>query len=202
MQYDDLDFWVCHRHHSAPTLITEIPSKIQADRRLEAYKHLTQKRGCVDAGANVGMWTRFLMREFDMVYAFEPNPTFFECFKKNIDLDQNVQLFQYGLSDKEHTASQDFNSTMMSHEPGLVTCRTLDSFDLKDIDLIKVDVDGFEDVLMQGAQQTIKDNSPVIIIEMKRAKRPDICGKVDTILKELGYSLKNTIKSDEIWAKT
>lgn len=195
------DFWVCHYHHNAPTFV-ENAGDGQSELRAEAYKHITSWRGCVDAGANVGMWTRFMMPDFQRVYAFEPNPVFVECFKKNIDLSQNVELHEFGLSNTEHTATHDFNNTMLSKDPGNVRCRTLDSFNLQEIDFIKIDVDGFEDVLMEGAVDTIRRNTPVINIEMKRAKRLPVCRKAEEILKDLGYSIKKRTRSDEVWTKS
>ena len=75
-----------------------------------------------------------------------------------------------------------------------------DSF--TDVDLIKIDVDGFELQCVKGAVQTLTDNNPVLNIEMKWAKRPDVCNKVSKILKSIGYICTNTVKSDEVWLKT
>jgi FkbM family methyltransferase len=195
------DFWVCFGQHSEPTFVKDAGDG-QSDIRSQAYKFINSWRGCVDAGANAGMWTRFMMGDFEKIYAFEPNPVFIECFKRNIDLSKNVQLFEYGLSNQTHTATNNFNSTVLSKEPGSIKCRTLDSFNLSEIDFIKVDVDGFEDVLIEGAVETIQRNWPVINIEMKRAKRLSVCKKAESILKDLGYSMQQRTKRDEIWLKS
>ena len=58
-------------------------------------------RGCIDAGSNVGMWTRWLMNDFETVHCFEPNPIFNDCFKRNIPLDKNAVLHEVGLGSDE-----------------------------------------------------------------------------------------------------
>ena len=162
--------------------------------------HVKQWRNAIDVGANVGEWTRPLAEKFQQVICFEPNPNFRECFNKNIT-ESNVTLWPYGLSDKEHTAQQDFNSTVLKEGEGNIECRTLDSFNLTDVDYIKIDVDGFEVPVLQGAQETIRKNNPVINIEMKERKRPHIVGKCRKILINLGYNCRSRVRSDEVWTK-
>ena len=197
------DFWVAyHGTHTEPTFI-ENASDGQSELRREAYKHIRSWRGCVDAGANVGMWTRSLMQDFEQVHCFEPNPIFAECWRKNIPSDQNAVLHQVGLGDSDHTAT--FTQPLaqiLDRTPGDIKIKTLDSFELTQIDFIKIDVDGYEDLLVKGAQETIAENTPVINIEMKRAKRPGVVRVAEKILKNLGYRCEIRTKSDEVWLKT
>ena len=197
------DFWVAYDgQHTGPTFRKD-EGDGQAQLRREAYKHVHSWRGCVDAGANVGMWTRSLMQDFEQVYCFEPNPIFIECWKKNIPTDQNAVLHEVGLGDTKHTATfKKPLSQQLDRTPGEIQIETLDSFELTDIDFIKIDVDGYEDLLVKGARETIAMNTPVINIEMKRAKRPGIVRVAEDILKKLGYKLKIRTKSDEVWLKT
>ena len=106
-----------------------------------------------------------------------------------------------GLSDKEHRAKQGFNSTVLQNEEGEIDCRTLDSFGLTNVDFVKIDVDGFEIPLLNGAKQTLIKNNPVINIEMKKDKRNNITQQCASILKDLGYKFHKRTKSDEVWLK-
>ena len=193
-------FWVRYSDHNQPTFL-ENAGNGQKWQRDTALKYVKSFRLCLDIGSNIGQWTRPLSKKFEKVICFEPNKNFIECFNKNIT-ENNVVLYNYGLSDKEHTAKQEGSTTILKNEPGDVECKTLDSFNFTDVDLIKIDVDGFELQCVKGAVQTLIDNNPVLNIEMKWAKRPDVCNKVSKILKSIGYIRTNTVKSDEVWLKT
>ena len=194
------NFWVLYGQHTKPTLVECKEEDSQPTQRKAALKYVNHWRNCIDIGSNVGMWTRELAQKFEQVYCFEPNPNFIECFNKNIT-ESNVKLFELGLSNKEHTASQEFNSTVITNTPGNVQCRTLDSFNLNNIDFIKIDVDGFEVEVLKGAENTIKRNNPVINVEMKDRKRPGTCKRIKRILLRLNYNFIKRTKSDEIWTK-
>jgi FkbM family methyltransferase len=193
-------FWVLYGQHTKPTYLEDAGNGQQAQRDA-ALQYIKQWRVCLDIGSNIGQWTRPLAKRFESVVCFEPNPNFRECFKKNIQ-EKNVLLWPYGLSDKEHKAKQDFNSTVLHEEDGDIDCRTLDSFGLTNVDFVKIDVDGFEIPLLNGARETLTKNDPVINIEMKRDKRIDVVKKCESILQDLGYKFKKRVKSDEVWLKS
>ena len=193
-------FWVLYGQHTEPTFLEQAGNG-QLAQRNNSLGHVKQWRNAIDVGANVGEWTRPLAEKFQQVICFEPNPNFRECFNKNIT-ESNVTLWPYGLSDKEHTAQQDFNSTVLKEGEGDIECRTLDSFNLTNVDYIKIDVDGFEVPVLQGAQETIRKNNPVINIEMKERKRPKIVAESRKILINLGYNCRSRVRSDEVWTKS
>ena len=193
-------YWVLYGQHTEPTYLEDAGNGQQAQRDA-SLKYVKQWRVCLDIGSNIGQWTRPLAKRFQSVVCFEPNPNFRECFEKNIQ-EKNVLLWPYGLSNKEHKAKQDFNSTVLHEEDGDIDCRTLDSFGLTNIDFVKIDVDGFEIPLLNGARETLSKNDPVINIEMKRDKRTDVVVKCESILKDLGYKFQKRTKSDEVWLKS
>ena len=49
-----------------------------------------------------------------------------------------------------------------------VELRTLDSFNLADVDLIKMDVEGFEAMVIEGARETLLRCRPIVCCEQKR----------------------------------
>jgi FkbM family methyltransferase len=197
-------FWVWYQSHTEPTYMEEAGNGQQAQRD-NSLKYVKSWRNALDIGANVGEWTRPLAKKFDKVICFEPNPNFRKCFEKNI-AEGNVILHPYGLSSHSHTADQGTNNTYLndvvgdtSPRDGNIECRSLDSFDLTDVDYVKIDVDGFEIPLLQGAEQTLRRNNPVINIEMKQRKRPQIVAKCRQILKSYGYQVMSRVRSDEVW---
>ena len=193
-------FWVLYGQHTQPTYL-EDAGHGQQPQRDAALSYVNQWRVCLDIGSNIGQWTRPLAKRVHSVICFEPNPNFRDCFTKNIT-ERNVVLWPYGLSDREHRARQDFNSTVLKQGEGDIQCRTLDSFGLTNVDFVKIDVDGFEVPLLEGARDTLTRNTPVINIEMKRDKRIDTVKQAEEILRDLGYVFKKRTKSDEVWLKT
>jgi len=200
-------FWVLYGQHDKPTLLEDAGDG-QNRQRDASLKYVSAYRNAIDIGSNIGQWTRPLAKIFEKVICFEPNPNFRECFNRNIT-ESNVILHPYGLSSHEHSAEQGKNDTHLNHvlgdtEPreGDIKCRSLDSFNLTEIDYVKIDVDGFEVPLLEGARETLAVNAPVVNIEMKRAKRPVITRQATKILNDLGYKYVKTTKSDEIWIKS
>jgi len=193
-------FWVLYGQHTEPTYL-EDAGHGQRPQRDAALRYIKSWRVCLDIGSNIGQWTRPLAKRFDSVICFEPNPNFRECFKRNIT-ETNVVLWPYGLSHKEHRAQQDINSTILKQGEGDIQCRTLDSFGLNNLDFVKIDVDGFEVPLLEGARDTLTRNTAVINIEMKRDKRTETVERTEDILRDLGYQFKKRTKSDEVWLKS
>ena len=192
--------WVLYGQDTEPTYLEDAGNGQQLQRDA-ALKYVKQWRVCLDIGSNIGQWTRPLAKRFESVVCFEPNPNFRECFEKNIQ-EKNVLLWPYGLSNKEHKAKQDFNSTVLQQEDGDIECRTLDSFGLTNVDFVKIDVDGFEIPLLTGAIETLTKNNAVINIEMKESKRSDIVSRSKQILENYGYKFHSRTKSDEVWLKS
>jgi hypothetical protein len=81
----------------------------------------------------------------------------------------------------------------------IIKIRTLDSLDLPGLDFLKIDVEGAEGLVLQGAAQTIKKYKPVIFFEHNDAKiDPKVVGlhHVPTpfeVLVKLGYKTFNYI---------
>ncbi len=197
------DFWVAYKgQHTKPTF-QKNEGDGQGPLRQIAYNYVKQWRGCIDAGSNVGMWTRNLMRDFETVHCFEPNPVFNECWKKNIPSDQNAVLHEVGLGEAESTANFALPlDQKLQRTPGSIKIKTLDSYELDNIDFIKIDVDGYEDLLLKGAKETLANNDPVINIEMKRSKRPEVCEVAQKILRKLGFRPRKRTNSEEVWIKS
>ena len=195
------NFWVAYAIHKFVPTLVDTKEDSQHRQRNSALNYVKRWDTCIDIGSQFGMRTRSLKTKFKTVHCFEPNETARKCFLKNIAID-NVTLYPYALSASNHLAKwvssqqiEDGSST------GPIKCRTLDSFEIKNVDFIKIDVDGFEAKVLKGAKKTILESAPVINIEMKYMKRRKVCRKAKSILRSLGYAFRKRTKSDEIWLK-
>lgn len=153
-----------------------------------------QRRTAVQAGGNIGLWPRRLAEAFTQVYTFEPEPISRACLEKNVY--KNVIVSDAALG--EHEGFCDIKrKSLGSHQllPGDSTpVTTIDALDLWDLDLLQLDVEGYEWHALMGGLETISRCLPVIQVELRGLT--DKYGKTDTQVRELlasmGYRLGAT----------
>lgn len=133
----------------------------------------------VDIGAHVGLWAHVLSTYFERVVCFEPHPDLYPCLARNVQDIDNVEIYETALSDKDgwlemiRPPSNSGNACVWNESvrvKGLRRARAyaLDSFPLDQmISFIKIDVEGWEYKVLKGAEQTIKKDKPVLVIEQK-----------------------------------
>lgn len=155
-QRREIDGQLTYQYHKQERALHLVP----ADRRRQA----------VDIGAHVGLWSMQLVKAFDYVFAFEPNPIVAELWPWNVRAD-NAALYRMALGKAEARVGLRLFDGHSGHTQvtasGDVPMRTLDSFDLGAVDFIKADVEGFEAAVMKGATETILRCRPVIVVEQK-----------------------------------
>ena len=175
--------------------------------RDSAIASCDNKRICIDIGANVGLWSCDLVKQFEKVIAFEPVSEFRECFKKNV-VGSNYIIEPVALGRTESLIEMNIvqGNTGHSHiDPsslgkGSIPLRTLDSYNYENIDLIKIDVEGFEEEILAGAMQTILRNKPVIVVEQQKLEYKDAMTDKPSIkiLESWGYRVVDQHKKDWI----
>lgn len=148
-------------------------SKYQA-----AMKFVKARRVAIDVGGHIGHWSWNMAKDFQTVNAFEPVPTYAECWRKNMDGANNAILHPVALGMSEGIVALTCG-TPGSHGDTFVApkskgnaaqdipMRTLDSFGFQNVDFIKCDCEGYEAFVIRGAEQTIRRDKPVIIVEQK-----------------------------------
>lgn len=150
---------------------------------------LSQGMTFVDAGANDGLYTLFAAKRVGAagrVLSFEPSQREFDRLKENIEQNriENVRAFQVALAEKDGTAELkiadgshhgqntlgDFMHpvNLLRTEP--VILRTLDGI-LKEqgvdrVDVMKLDVEGAEMRVLEGAGTVLRDLRPTILFEV------------------------------------
>jgi len=136
---------------------------------------LCKKRDvALDIGANVGLWSRDLVKSFSRVIAFEPVALFRECLESNVT-GENFEVLPIALGDQDTQGTMiiiEDNSGATHLDPatmgtGDVQVVRLDSLNFQNISYIKVDCEGYEYRILQGAEQTIRHCRPIMVIEQK-----------------------------------
>jgi FkbM family methyltransferase len=179
----------------------------QREQYNEVMRFVKSRRTAVDAGAHVGIWTRLMAKDFSGVLAFEPNAENFACLERNASALSNVLTARAALGASSDTAAQvlpvNGNSGMWHLVPGTdFEIQPLDSYQLTDVDLLKIDVEGFEGQVLLGARQTIVASKPVVVFEDNGVGAKYYgAAWVDPkpVLKSLGYKLRFHWRKDEIW---
>ena len=141
-------------------------------------KHVRPGSTVIDVGAHIGTHTLRLARlvgEHGRVYAFEPQKKIFRELTVNIAANHlcNVVPLRYAVGDQEGLITM--NPATPGNEGGTAIgaggdqaeLRTLDSFGFRDVSLIKIDVEDFEDEVLAGARQTITAQHPFLIVEIQ-----------------------------------
>lgn len=128
----------------------------------------------LDIGANIGNHSIFFRRYLHMrVYSFEPFPVNYDLLSKNTQQFADIIIYNYGLSNRTekllfNAKSGDNLGSARQSMTGGTYCyfRTLDGLKFKEkIGLIKIDVEGMETRVLQGAIKTLKKFRPIILLE-------------------------------------
>ena len=133
----------------------------------------------VDGGANIGVYTRFLSAlagDSGHVHSFEPAPYNFKRLQQNVGKLPNVSLNQCALGETSGSVglyySKDLNVDHRTYESGdgreriSVPVTSLDNYFPagKRVDLIKLDVQGYELSVLRGAERVLKENRDIKVL--------------------------------------
>lgn len=169
-----------------------------------ALRFVKQWRRAVDVGAHVGLWSTHLVKKFDVVSAFEPNPDHTECLFRNVQVD-NIIVYEVALGAKRGEAGlllrdTSTGDTSIDEAGSGVPMYQLDEYEFHDVDFLKVDVEGYELYVVQGGEKTIKECKPVIVIEQKPKGRAEQYGvhrfAAVELLKSWGAKLQFEMSGD------
>lgn len=168
-------------------------------------------RNAIDIGTCWGVYTYYLSKLCPHVYSFEPNPKIYPVMKATTG--KNVTTYPYALSNQTGEAvlrvpkgRKGFSNQGASlsavkvdgeHGESHITAKRLDDMQLTNIGFIKIDVEGFEKEVLEGAIETIKRDRPTLLIEIeeKHTKLPieDSLAQVEALGYHTFILLKNRL---------
>ena len=176
------------------------PPEYQDDVRDEAYKYVNDFDICVDVGANVGLWTVPLSKEFNKVIAFEPMQQVYECLLENTKELNNVILNNFALGSESKNLNMVFNpentgNSYIDGTPGNIKVKKLDDSFMPKFGLIKIDCERHELEVLKGAVNTLLKYKPIVVVE----QQPDTEECAGKFLKELGAIELGNVRKDYIF---
>lgn len=169
----------------------------ETSHRQKYLQHVTARDVVVTAGGNQGLYTRLYSNIFNKVYSFEPDAKNFHFLVMN-NQKENVVKMNCGLGNTADFLSmhrpQPNNTGMheIANIPGIVPILPLDSFNFKTLNLLQLDVEGYEFNVLLGAIRTIERCRPVIVLE--RGNKPEIINLLSTLkYSHVGHSVSDDI---------
>ncbi|MEA2937228.1 MAG: hypothetical protein QOC56_732 [Alphaproteobacteria bacterium] len=160
--------------------------------------------GCtaVDVGANRGIYSYALSRVAGAVEAFEPNPDL--AGFATAMLGTRARIHQVALSNREGSATLHVPRTEKGaalhllgnlgdiyatpERLGLaVRLATLDQFGFQNVGFIKIDVEGSEMDVIEGAKDTIARQRPTLLVELLAGTHDEPLQRIDEIKRTFGY---------------
>ncbi len=158
----------------------------------------------VDIGANEGVYAYALSELGAVVHAFEANPEF-AAFAADM-LGNRAEVYQLALSNETGEASffvplaadgselhlagnlKNSHSQFDRQTVIKVGVRTLDAFDLRGVQFIKVDVEGSELEVLEGARETIARDHPGLLLELLSGTYVDPLAVTREVCEKYRYS--------------
>lgn len=157
-----------------------IISEIFIDQIYNRMCKLANNHIVIDVGAHVGVFTLKASKEVGekgLVVPIEPNPSTFNLLKANLDLNQTQNIVPIQLALSNVTGNAKLFQSEHPREDSLVNVKSknvlvnLDRMDnviskmsLKRVDFIKIDVEGAELQVLEGAEKTIAKYKPCLAI--------------------------------------
>jgi len=164
----------------------------------------------IEVGANVGSHTLNIAKKVGIngkVYAFEPTNFARGKLADNIQLNENlapiVEVCNYLVTDHDNSVPRrdvrsSWNISDKDHffsEKVISDSISLDAFtkinDINKVDVIKVDVDGYDCKVIFGASEIIKKNKPIVYIELCEYALNEQGNSIDELFlffSDMGYS--------------
>ena len=186
--------------------------------------YLKGRNHAIQAGGNLGIWPRMLVREygFKRVTTFEPDETNFRCLLHNTASLLQVEKINTALGEE---ICQVKWARASAHKPGwhkiappdykktasVVMVDTIDNLHTEECDFIALDVEGYELPALRGAKATIEKFRPVILFEDLGNSQSESFrkksgtaygfdpGSTQLWLVNHGYEKVTAIQNDEVW---
>lgn len=178
-----------------------------------ALEFVTDRSCAVDCGAHVGAWTKAMAGDFARVVAVEPSPDTFEALLVNVQAFHltNVEPHQVALGAESGSVSMTLDARGVAlantgarfvQDGGDIPRVRLDDWQLPSLGFLKIDAEGSEPFVLQGAADTIARCRPIILFEKKWlwTKHYGLPKAIVTDwLTAQGYRYLASSKNDDIW---
>lgn len=167
---------------------------------------VVEKKVVLQAGGNCGMFPIKYAELFEIVYTFEPDPVLFHCLSKNVT-SPNIIKFQAALGNIRNLVSTTnymacAGGTHIGSLQGIIPTLLIDDLNLPRLDLIHLDIEGYEYNALRGGVDTIKRCKPIICIEFCDPwlyRYSTNLSQIENFLSLLSYEYVGEVKGDRVY---
>ncbi len=174
-----------------------------------------QSKVFLDVGANAGNHVLGLASYFRHCHAFEPDPRTYKLLEVNVAEQDNITTHPIALSNSNglvefclnnvNTGKSHISDCSNDQDPIMgsnvtLQARRLDDLDLasEPIGLIKIDVEGHEKQVLEGAQSILQTQKPQIMLELLASDISNKRAASLDFLASLGYSSFVSLEADSL----
>jgi FkbM family methyltransferase len=174
--------------------------------RISAWGQSQNKkfRTVLDIGAWCGTWSKAIEPYAKTVVAYEPDKTHFACLERNCTQNCKPMNLAVGSTVKNISLTEDdFTQAKRVNDDGDIPMVTIDNMDHGDIDLIKIDVEGYEMEVLRGGRLKLPLVKYIMIELNNNTKKYGSSNlDVEKYLKELGFKVLMEHWPDKIFYNT
>ena len=124
------------------------------------------------------------------IIAFEPDKLHFDCLNKNCKNSINKQVAVGNTFKKIKLIGDNFTQAKRVGEEGDIQMITIDSLNLHNVDMIKIDVEGYEMEVLKGSDKTLRTVQYVMIeLNSNTGKYGSSNQECMDFLEQLGFKL-------------
>lgn len=193
-------------------------TKKELDLPEHLMKFVPDKKVIVQAGGNMGWFTKIYAQQFERVYVFEPDHLNFLCLTLN-NPERHVMKYQACIGDKRDLVSVTYREddrgknhiaagqdlikmSKKSIKEDKIPTLLIDDLNLDACSYIHLDIEGFEWFALNGAKDTIKKYLPIIAIEEAghgaRYNKP--FAEVESYLSQFGYKVIDRYRHEVVFS--
>lgn len=158
----------------------------------------------IDIGAWCGTWAKAIEPHARKVIAFEPDKVHFECLQRNCTINCNPRNEAVGSEIKMISLTEDnFTQAKRVDANGDIRMVDLDSLEYADVDLIKIDVEGYEMEVLKGAEKTLSSTQYLMIeLNNNTKKYGSSNAEIERHLGQLGFKVLIEHWPDKVFYRT
>lgn len=163
-----------------------------------ALTHVVNKDVAIDVGAFNGIWAARLAETFQKVWALEPEWEAFRCLVRNQGGYFPLPIAAWDKIERVSLAKSGSFSHVISGMDSVAM--PLDLL-FSRVDLIKIDVEGAEAKVLDGASRAVREYGPVIIVEDKGYGLRYGIKSAREYMATIGYKEVYRGRIDSVWAR-